>query len=71
MDTLEQLCGVTSVWSVDLAYLLHRLGVPTSYCTTCLGANQDHKTNVSGGLACGFGASTARSYTALIRACRF
>lgn len=39
LDTLGQLCGTTSIWTVDLAYLLHNFSVNFSYLTVTLGAN--------------------------------
>lgn len=38
---LRQMCPTTSIWTVDLAFLLRRHGVPVSFLTVTLGANPD------------------------------
>ncbi|KAK4343616.1 hypothetical protein RND71_036710 [Anisodus tanguticus] len=39
MQGLEELCCTTSIWTVDLAYLLQKFSVNFSYFTVTLGAN--------------------------------
>jgi hypothetical protein len=39
--SLRQLCPTTSIWTVDLAFLLKTHGVPVSFWTVTLGANPD------------------------------
>ncbi|XP_059297415.1 guanylyl cyclase 1-like isoform X2 [Lycium ferocissimum] len=39
MQELEELCCTTSIWTVDLAYLLHKFSVNFSYFTVTIGAN--------------------------------
>ncbi|XP_009769127.1 guanylyl cyclase 1 isoform X1 [Nicotiana sylvestris] len=39
MQELEELCCTTSIWTVDLAYLLQKFSVNFSYFTVTLGAN--------------------------------
>ncbi|XP_052198199.1 guanylyl cyclase 1 isoform X2 [Diospyros lotus] len=39
MQDLEELCCTTSIWTVDLAYLLQKFSVSFSYFTVTLGAN--------------------------------
>eukprot|EP00899_Mesostigma_viride_P011985 jgi/Mesvir1/20788/Mv07898-RA.1 len=39
LDAVMKLCPVTSVWTVDLAYLLRHFGVDVCYLTLTLGAN--------------------------------
>ncbi|CAI9091593.1 OLC1v1026663C1 [Oldenlandia corymbosa var. corymbosa] len=39
IQELEELCCTTSIWTVDLAYLLQRFSVKFSYFTVTLGAN--------------------------------
>ncbi|CAI9759721.1 unnamed protein product [Fraxinus pennsylvanica] len=39
IQELEELCSTTSIWTVDLAYLLQKFSVRFSYCTVTLGAN--------------------------------
>ncbi|KZV34977.1 hypothetical protein F511_04951 [Dorcoceras hygrometricum] len=41
IQDLEDLCGTTSIWTVDLAYLLQKFSVIFTYCTVTLGANPD------------------------------
>ncbi|KAL3650203.1 Complement component 1 Q subcomponent-binding protein, mitochondrial [Castilleja foliolosa] len=36
-----ELCCTTSIWTVDLAYLLQKFAVRFTYCTVTLGANPD------------------------------
>ena len=36
---LRDLCGTTSIWTVDIAYMLRHFGVPVRFLTTTLGAN--------------------------------
>lgn len=36
---LRQLCPTTSIWTIDLAHLISRFGVHTSFCTITLGPN--------------------------------
>lgn len=36
---LEEICRTTSIWTVDLAYLLQKFAVRFTYCTVTLGAN--------------------------------
>ncbi|PIN14450.1 Guanylate cyclase [Handroanthus impetiginosus] len=38
---LVELCHTTSIWTVDLAYLLQKFSVSFTYCTVTLGANPD------------------------------
>lgn len=38
---LAELCCTRSIWTVDLAYLLHRFSVKFSFLTVTLGANPD------------------------------
>lgn len=40
-DLDHQQCG-ESVWTIDLAYMLARYGIPHHLCTVTLGANMDH-----------------------------
>jgi Guanylylate cyclase len=42
MDTMRHLCPEQSVWTVDLAHLLHRCGLAVTFCTLTLGANPDY-----------------------------
>ncbi|KAL2548814.1 guanylyl cyclase 1 [Forsythia ovata] len=39
IQELGKLCSTTSIWTVDLAYLLQKFSVRFSYCTVTLGAN--------------------------------
>ncbi|AQK99362.1 guanylyl cyclase 1 [Zea mays] len=39
---LERLCHTTSIWTVDLAYLLNKFSVSFSFCTVTLGANPQY-----------------------------
>jgi len=39
---LEKLCSTTSVWTVDLAYLLHKFSVVFSFFTVTIGANPQY-----------------------------
>ncbi|CAK9171815.1 unnamed protein product [Ilex paraguariensis] len=39
IQELEEVCSTTSIWTVDLAYLLQKFSVPFSYFTVTLGAN--------------------------------
>ncbi|XP_074574091.1 guanylyl cyclase 1 isoform X1 [Curcuma longa] len=39
---LEKICGTTSIWTVDLAYLLHKFSVKFSFLTVTLGANPEY-----------------------------
>ncbi|XP_058181878.1 guanylyl cyclase 1 isoform X1 [Rhododendron vialii] len=39
IQELEKLCCTTSIWTVDLAYLLHKFSVSFSYFTVTVGAN--------------------------------
>uniref|UniRef100_A0A452Z8I3 Guanylyl cyclase n=1 Tax=Aegilops tauschii subsp. strangulata TaxID=200361 RepID=A0A452Z8I3_AEGTS len=39
---LEKLCRTTSVWTVDLAYLLHKFSVNFSFFTVTIGANPQY-----------------------------
>lgn len=39
IQALAELCSTTSIWTVDLAYLLQRFSVDFSYFTVTLGAN--------------------------------
>lgn len=39
MEDLEAFCPTTSIWTVDLAYLLEKLSISFSYITVTLGAN--------------------------------
>uniref|UniRef100_A0A804PCH8 Guanylyl cyclase 1 n=1 Tax=Zea mays TaxID=4577 RepID=A0A804PCH8_MAIZE len=39
---LERLCRTTSIWTVDLAYLLNKFSVNFSFCTVTLGANPQY-----------------------------
>lgn len=41
LQDLEQLCCTTSIWTVDLAYLLQKLSIRFSFFTVTLGANPD------------------------------
>ena len=41
LRVLRQLCPTTSVWTVDLAYLLRRFGAEVTFCTITLGANPE------------------------------
>ncbi|XP_051121668.1 guanylyl cyclase 1 isoform X2 [Andrographis paniculata] len=38
---LGEICRTTSIWTVDLAYLLQKFSVSFTYCTVTLGANPD------------------------------
>ncbi|XP_026666397.1 guanylyl cyclase 1 isoform X2 [Phoenix dactylifera] len=38
---LEKLCCTTSIWTVDLAYLLHKFSVSFSFLTVTLGVNPE------------------------------
>lgn len=43
LEELQRLCGTTSVWSIDLAHLLSRCGVPDPVlCTTFAGVRPDY-----------------------------
>ena len=39
LRSLCSLCPTTSIWTVDLAYLLRRFGAEVTFCTVTLGAN--------------------------------
>eukprot|EP00249_Psilotum_nudum_P021739 c28224_g5_i1 orf=400-1254(-) len=39
MKSLGQLCGTTSIWTVDLAHLLRQFAVDVAYLTVTIGAN--------------------------------
>ena len=39
LRTLRQLCRTTSIWTVDLAYLLRRFGADVTFTTVTMGAN--------------------------------
>ncbi|KAM0871647.1 hypothetical protein ACQ4PT_039240 [Festuca glaucescens] len=39
---LEKLCRTTSIWTVDLAYLLHKFSVVFSFFTVTIGANPQY-----------------------------
>ncbi|XP_077214855.1 guanylyl cyclase 1 [Tasmannia lanceolata] len=41
IHSLGNLCGTTSIWTVDLAYLLHKFSVRFSFLTVTVGANPD------------------------------
>lgn len=41
LQDLEEICRTTSIWTVDLAYLLQKLSIRFSYFTVTLGANPD------------------------------
>lgn len=41
IQDLEDICCTTSIWTVDLAYLLHKFSVIFTYCTVTLEANPD------------------------------
>lgn len=41
IQELVELCCTTSIWTVDLAYLLQKFSVSFTYCTVTLGANPD------------------------------
>ncbi|KAI3748776.1 hypothetical protein L6452_12104 [Arctium lappa] len=41
IQDLEDLCHTTSIWTVDLAYLLQKLSIRFSYFTVTFGANPD------------------------------
>ena len=36
---LRRLCPTTSIWTVDLAFLLRQFGADVTFCTVTLGAN--------------------------------
>ncbi|KAJ1422302.1 Protein GUCD1 [Sesbania bispinosa] len=42
IQALAELCCTTSIWTVDLAYLLQRFSVTFSYFTVTLGANPNY-----------------------------
>ncbi|KAI4385670.1 hypothetical protein MLD38_003667 [Melastoma candidum] len=42
VESLASLCCTTSIWTVDLAYLLHKFSINFSYCTVTLGANPNY-----------------------------
>ncbi|KAK7311272.1 hypothetical protein RJT34_09298 [Clitoria ternatea] len=42
IQALAELCSTTSIWTVDLAYLLQRFSVTFSYFTVTLGANPNY-----------------------------
>ncbi|KAL5164131.1 Protein GUCD1 [Glycine soja] len=42
IPTLAELCRTTSIWTVDLAYLLQRFAVAFSYFTVTFGANPNY-----------------------------
>lgn len=41
LHELGELCHTTSIWTVDLAYLLQKLSISFSYFTVTIGANPD------------------------------
>ncbi|KAK9916795.1 hypothetical protein WJX75_007133 [Coccomyxa subellipsoidea] len=41
-SSLRTLCSVTSIWTVDLAYLLRRFGLDVEFTTITIGANPDY-----------------------------
>lgn len=43
--TLCSLCGTKSIWTIDLAHLLARCGVPITMTTTFWGANPSYREN--------------------------
>nr|ADJ94125.1 guanylyl cyclase [Hippeastrum hybrid cultivar] len=42
IQQLAELCNTTSIWTVDLAYLLHKFSVNFSFFTVTLGANPNY-----------------------------
>ncbi|KAJ0987840.1 hypothetical protein J5N97_006196 [Dioscorea zingiberensis] len=44
VQDLEKICPTTSIWTVDLAYLLHEYSVSFSFFTVTLGANPEYST---------------------------
>lgn len=42
-ETLRMLCPTTSVWTVDLAHLLHHYGMQVHFYTTTIGANPEYR----------------------------
>ncbi|MCL7034591.1 hypothetical protein MKW94_017963 [Papaver nudicaule] len=42
IQALTQLCSTTSIWTVDLAYLLQKYSVSFSFFTVTVGANPDY-----------------------------
>mmetsp|Transcript_35106 Transcript_35106/g.105890 ORF Transcript_35106/g.105890 Transcript_35106/m.105890 type:complete len:265 (+) Transcript_35106:217-1011(+) len=41
---ISGLDGTSSLWTIDICYVLKQLGVQHSFCTTCTGASEDHAT---------------------------
>eukprot|EP00268_Persea_americana_P066928 TRINITY_DN9163_c0_g1_i1.p1 TRINITY_DN9163_c0_g1~~TRINITY_DN9163_c0_g1_i1.p1 ORF type:complete len:170 (-),score=22.78 TRINITY_DN9163_c0_g1_i1:580-1089(-) len=41
IHSLGKLCSTTSIWTVDLAYLLHKFSITFTFLTVTLGANPD------------------------------
>ncbi|KAK1299414.1 hypothetical protein QJS10_CPB14g01678 [Acorus calamus] len=41
IHSLREMCNTTSIWTVDLAYLLHKFSVDFSFFTVMLGVNPD------------------------------
>lgn len=44
--TLRELCPLTSIWTIDLAYLFRKFGAEVTFCTVTLGANPEFETEV-------------------------
>jgi hypothetical protein len=42
LRTLRQLCRTTSIWTVDLAYLLRKFGADVTFTTVTMGANPEY-----------------------------
>ncbi|EIE26457.1 hypothetical protein COCSUDRAFT_46095 [Coccomyxa subellipsoidea C-169] len=41
-SSLRNLCSITSIWTVDLAYLLRRFGLEVEFTTITIGANPEY-----------------------------
>ncbi|KAL1825148.1 hypothetical protein ACET3Z_011926 [Daucus carota] len=46
IEELDTLCSLTSIWTIDLAFLLQKFAVSFSYFTVTLGVNPEYSTEI-------------------------
>ncbi|KAK1355257.1 Guanylyl cyclase [Heracleum sosnowskyi] len=46
IQELDRLCSLTSIWTIDLAFLLQKFAVSFSYFTVTLGVNPEYSTEI-------------------------
>ncbi|XP_074350692.1 guanylyl cyclase 1-like isoform X3 [Apium graveolens] len=46
IQELDRLCSLTSIWTIDLAFLLQKFDVSFSYFTVTLGVNPEYSTEI-------------------------